>query len=127
LGLGTLYTLEQRFAEAEKQLLCARLLVPNDWRVHFELGELYWRAGDLAKAEVSLQRAIELDGKLPRAHLLMINVLAGQEKHTETLTAMETFLRTFPRDRFAQQVGEKRDLLRAELTRRSASKEAKQP
>ncbi len=83
--------------------------------------------GDWAKAEENLRRAVELHGKFPRIHLLLINALAGQEKYAELLAAMETFLKLFPDDRFAPQVVRKRDLLRAELAKQSTSKEKKQP
>ncbi len=66
-----------------------------NWRVHYQLGEIYWRMGDWAKAEENLRRAVELHGKFPRIHLLLINALAGQEKYAELLAAMETFLKLF--------------------------------
>ena len=127
LGLGTLYLDQQRHGEAEKHLVRACMLKPEDWRAQFQLGDLYWRTGDWPKAEERLRRAIELHGKLPRMHLLLINALAGQEKYAETLAAMETFLKLFPDDRFAGEVARKRDLLRAELVKRSTSREQKQP
>jgi outer membrane protein assembly factor BamD (BamD/ComL family) len=58
-------------------------------------------------------------------YLLLINALAGQEKYTETLAAMENFLKLFPDDRFAPQVAQKRDLLREELAHQSASRKEK--
>ncbi len=127
LGLGTLYAAEQRYTEAEKYLLRARVHKPEDWHVHYQLGEVYWRTGDWAKAEESLSRAIALHGQLARMHLLLINVLAGQEKYPDILNAMENFLRLFPHDRFAAQVIQKRDLLRAEIAKQSTAKEGKQP
>ena len=127
LGLGNLYLAEKRYRDAEKHLLRALSLKPDDWRVQYGLGDLYWRAGLWARAEEKLRRAIELHGKVPRLYLLMINVLAEQEKYVETLATMENFLKLFPDDRFAKQVAQKRDLLRVELANRSASKEKTQP
>ncbi len=127
LGLGNLYLAEKRYGEAEKYLARASMLKPDDWRVQYELGDVYWRTGDWPKAEERLRRAVELHGKLPRIHLLLINALAGQEKYAELLAAMETFLKLFPDDRFAPQVAQKRDLLRTELAKQSTSKEKKQP
>jgi len=126
-GLGKLCLAEQRYAESEKNLLRAAALKPDDWRVQYELGDVYWRISDWPKAEERLRRAIEVHGKLPRMHLLLINALAGQEKYAELLAAMETFLKLFPGDRFAGEVARKRDLLRAELAKHSTSKERKQP
>ena len=127
LGLGDLYLGEKRYQDAEKHLNRADLLKPNDWRVQYGLGDLYWRVGEWAKAEEKLRRSIELHGKLPRMHLLMINVLAGQEKFPEALAAMESFLKLFPKDRFAPEVHQKRDLLKALIEKTSVVQPAKNP
>jgi len=127
LGLGTLYTFEQRFAEAEIQLLRARMLKPEDWRVHHELGEIYWRMGDWRKAEESLGRAVELHTEFARLHLLLMNVLALQEKYPEALAEMEKFLRMFPQDSFAPQVRQKRDLLKAQIEKTATFEPVKKP
>jgi Tfp pilus assembly protein PilF len=125
LGLGSLYLAQQRYKEAEKYLLRAGTLKPEDWRAQYQLGDLYWRTADWPASEEKLRRAIKLHGKLPRMYLLLINVLAGQEKYTETLAAMENFLKLFPDDRFAPQVAQKRDLLREELAHQFASRKEK--
>ncbi len=127
LGLGNLYLEEKRYQDAGKHLDRADLLKPDDWRVQYGLGDLYWRVGEWAKAEEKLRRSIELNGKLPRMHLLMINVLAGQEKFPEALAAMESFLERFPEDRFAPEVRQKRDLLRAQIEKTSVVQPAKNP
>ncbi len=114
-GLGSLFRLENRFEQAEELLLRARTDRPNDWRVHLELGQVYLQVDNLELAEASLQQALTLHQDYPRLHLFLINSLALQEKYTETLTAMETFLRLFPKDEFAEQVRQKHDLLKAEM------------
>ncbi len=119
LGLSNLYLKEKRYQDAEKHLDRADSLKPEDWRVQYGLGDLYWRVGKWGKAEEKLRRAIELHGKLPRMHLLMINVLAGQEKFPEALAAMENFLKLFPEDRFAPEVRQKRDLLKVHIEKSS--------
>ncbi len=127
LGLGSLYLGEKRYQDAEKHLERADSLKPDDWRVQYEFGDLYWRVGEWAKAEEKLRKSIELDGKLPRVHLLMINVLAGQEKFPKALAAMESFLRLFPEDRFAAEVRQKRDLLKAHIEKTSVVQPDKKP
>jgi len=127
MGLGALYNAQQRHGDAEKLLLRARLLKPDDWRVHYELGETYRAAEDWAKAEESLRQARNLHEDLPRLHLLLINVLALQNKHNETLTAMENFLRLFPQNSFAQQVRQKRDLLKRHLQKEPALEQVTKP
>jgi len=127
LGLATLYAQERRYADAEKQLLRARMLKPDEWRVHYQLGEVYWLMGDWAKAEDSLRRGSELHPDLPRLHLLLINVLALQEKYPDALTEMERFLKMFPQDSFVPQVRQKRDLLKGQIEKIGIAQPAKKP
>jgi uncharacterized protein HemY len=93
----------------------------DDWRVHFELGQLYWCKNDWAKAEESLRQARTQHENYPRTHLLLINSLALQEKYPATLAAMESYLHLFPQDDFAEQVRQKRDLLKSELEKETAA------
>jgi len=127
LGLGTLYAMEQRYAEAEKQLLRARMLKPDDWRVHYQLGEMFWRMGNWSKGEENLRRGVELHPEFARLHLLLMNVLALQEKYPEALAEMEKFLRMFPQDSFAPQVRQKRDLLKAQIEKTAILEPSKKP
>ena len=115
MGLGTLYAQQKRFVDAEKHLLQARLLRPNDWRIHFQLGEVYWYKGGWAQAEESLERAIELHSDYSRAHLYLMNSLVLQEKYADGLREMDLFLQKFPQDPFAEKVRHKRDQLKAEI------------
>jgi len=121
LFLGGLYSAEKRYADAEKYLLRARLLRPEEWRIHHELGEVYWRTEKWERAEASLREAVRLHEELPRTHLLLMNVLAIQEKYPDALEEMEDFLRLFPKDSFAAQVRQKRDLLKKEMEAQAAA------
>ncbi len=56
-----------------------------------------------------------------------LNVLAGQEKFPETLAAMENFLKLFSEDRFAPQVRQKRDLLKAHIEKPAGAQPTKKP
>jgi len=127
LGLAALYAEQKRYPEAEKQLLRARMLKPDDWRVHYQLGELYWRAGEWIKAEESLRRGGQLHREFPRLYLLLMNVLALEEKYPEALAEMDRFLVMFPQDSFAAQVRRKRDLLKAEIEKSGVSLQPKKP
>lgn len=115
-GLGSLYSQQKRYAEAETLLLRVQMLRPDDWRVYYALGENYYRAGQSDKAEQSLRRAHEIHGETPRLHVLLINALVTQEKYAESLDEMDEFLRLFPDDRLAPNVRQKRDALRANLS-----------
>lgn len=112
LGLGVIHRKKQKHPEAEKLLLHARQLRPEDWRIHAELGELYLAAANPEKAQQSLEQALKIDSSQARIHLLFINALALQEKYPQALSAMDEYLRRFPKDSFAAQVREKRRALR---------------
>lgn len=120
-GLGSLYSQQKRFSEAEVLLLRVQMLRPDDWRVYYALGENYYRAGQSDKAEQSLRRAHELHGEFPRLHVLLINALVTQEKYAESLGEMDEFLRLFPNDRLAPSVRQKRAALRDHLRVESAA------
>lgn len=120
-GLGSLYSLQKRFPEAETVLLRAQMLRPDDWRVYYALGENFFRAGQSDKAEQSLRRAHELHAETPRLHVLLLNALVIQEKYAESLEETEEFLRLFPNDRLAPNVRQKRDALRERLRVTSAA------
>ena len=115
LGMASIAIEAKRFAYARVYLLKARTLKPDDWRILHQLGETEWQLGWDAEAEVSLRRAVELNADSPRTLLLLINVLALQEKLPEALAAMEEFLRLFPKNSFAPQVREKRDKLKKQI------------
>jgi hypothetical protein len=75
----------------------------------------------------SLRRGVELHPEFARLHLLLMNVLALQEKYPEALAEMEKFLRMFPQDSFAPQVRQKRDLLKAQIEKTAIPESSKKP
>lgn len=115
MGLGLLCLEQQRLPEAERHFLNSRKLRPDDWRIHHQLGEVYFAAGLLPAAETSLRRALELHSAAPRVHLRLINTFALQEKFSDALTLMDSFLKNFPDDSFAAQVREKREAIKIHL------------
>ncbi len=126
-GLGVLCNAQKRFGDAVRYLLRARMLRPQDWRVHYQLGQGYGGVADWPKAEASLRRARELHSDFSRTHLLLINALVLQDKYDAALAAMENYLRLFPQDSFAPRVRQKRDLLQAELGKKPLPPEPEKP
>jgi tetratricopeptide (TPR) repeat protein len=115
LGLASIALGAKKYDDARTYLLKARGLKPDDWRILHQLGETEWQLGLFEEAEPNLRRAIELNASSERTHLLLINVLALQEKLPETLRAMDVFLKLFPRSPFAPQVREKRAALKKQI------------
>jgi tetratricopeptide (TPR) repeat protein len=115
LGLASLALAEKKFDDARTYLLKARGLKPDDWRILHQLGETEWQLGLFEAAEPNLRRAVELNSSSERTHLLLINVLALLERYPEALSAMDVFLKLFPRSSFAPQVREKREALKKQI------------
>lgn len=119
--LGFISSAQGRDEEGLQFLLQAKSLRPEDWRVNFELGQVYLRMGEWAVAEQCLRQAASEPRDSPRLYLLIINALARQEKLPEALAAMNDYLERFPKDKFADQVRGKRELLEAELRKTAAA------
>ncbi|HEY7679449.1 MAG TPA: DUF2012 domain-containing protein [Terriglobia bacterium] len=117
IGMASLHNAARRFAEALPLLQRALAMVPQQWRVHYELGQAHLGLQDFPQAEQSLLQARKLHPEFARTYLLLINVLASQEKLPEALAAMDEYLKRFPSDSFAPQVRAKRDTLRQELAK----------
>ncbi|MGH9793143.1 MAG: carboxypeptidase regulatory-like domain-containing protein [Candidatus Acidiferrales bacterium] len=115
LGLATVAVSTKKWKQAREHLLKARSLQPDDWRILHQLGETAWQLGLWEEAEPNLRRATELHSDSPRTHLLLINVLALQEKLPETLAAMDAFLKLFAQSPFAAQVREKREKVNKQM------------
>ncbi len=115
LGLASIALGDKKLVEAKAYLLKARGLRPDDWRILHQLGETEWQLGLFEAAEPNLRRAVELNASSERSHLLLINVLALLERYPEALSAMDAFLKLFPRSSFAPQVREKRQALKKQI------------
>jgi tetratricopeptide (TPR) repeat protein len=113
LQLAILASSERNWPETAA--LTERVLSRN--RFEFPQAFLYHAAakynlGDLATAEKSVRRAIELDAprRLPKAFQLLSLVLAARQEYTEAALHLQTYLKLAPGDPQIRQ-------LRAELTR----------
>jgi tetratricopeptide (TPR) repeat protein len=75
--LGVAYLAEGRLREGYSTLQTARVLAPDDPRVHFYLGQLYYQAGLRERERAELTRAIALDPGFREAHLQLAHALAA--------------------------------------------------
>jgi tetratricopeptide (TPR) repeat protein len=76
-NLGVAYLAEGRLREGYSTLQTARVLAPDDPRVHFYLAQLYYQAGLRERERAELTRAITLDPGFREAHLQLANALAS--------------------------------------------------
>jgi tetratricopeptide (TPR) repeat protein len=88
--LGYIAMKQHNFPEAEKELLRAGALAPQDPDIDFMLGQLYLEMNQPVKAEAALRRSIELTGDLSRnnyqvqrAHYLLARILMQAGKPDE--------------------------------------------
>ena len=73
----------------------------KDYRDHLWLGQFYWAAGDPAKAEPELQRALELAGSAPETWVTMVRFLARTGAREKARAAIEQARRHLAGDQVA--------------------------
>ena len=73
---------------------------------HFLKGSLVSATGDSVEAEKELQRALDLDPKLGKAHLALVNLYLRQKRNTEAVAELHAFLKVLPDDPLAPKVRE---------------------
>ncbi len=105
LGLGYVYLMQQKYAEAVPVLQQATQLAPLDADGFGNLGIAYLQLGDPQKAEAALRRAVKLDPKNSRFWYEFALCLAGQNRVEGAIHAAELSLQADPKN------SEARDLL----------------
>jgi tetratricopeptide (TPR) repeat protein len=78
INLGKLLVEEDHADEGFPFLLRGEQLAPGDEKIHFLIGELYKRQGDLKKAQDELEEAVEIDPKDSAAHFLLGGVYRSE-------------------------------------------------
>jgi len=107
LGLGLALNATGQFEGAIDHLRKALYLNGECWQVRYALGRAYYGSGQYLQAELNLKLAGAWRPKYANVYLLLGLVLLMEDKPTEALTAMETFLTVSPEDPLAGQVREK--------------------
>ena len=79
--LGTEYLRRGMAAEAVEQLAAATEERPNDMPTVSNYAYALYLAGDIASAERASRRALDLDGRNPRAHYVYAIILDGLRGH----------------------------------------------
>ena len=65
---------------------------PEDAQAHFNLGEIYYDAGDLAAAEQACRKALACDPGFSFAYMTLGNICLDQEKPRQALDWFQKFL-----------------------------------
>jgi choline-sulfatase len=84
-NLGMLAALEQRWNDAQDQLLAALRSDPGSAEAHNTLGGIYLQQGELEPARHQFEEAIQLQANLASAHYSLAMILQKQGKSEEAL------------------------------------------
>lgn len=83
--LGVLLASEKQYKIAQLELEKANALEPETFEILFNLGQTYWRAGDLSRAELTLHRALKLKPDSPDTLSLLAQVYSDQARPIDAL------------------------------------------
>lgn len=107
IALGSLYTAQKKYGDAEKLLARAVELAPESFDAHEALAKAL--LPDLPRTpetEAHLKKAVALNDKSVEAHILLGNVFLRQRKQQEALHEYETALHLDPKGPMAGPVKE---------------------
>ncbi len=104
LGLGYVYLMQEKYAEAVPVLQKATQLAPLDANGFGNLGIAYLQLGDLQKAEAALRRAVKIDPKNSKFWYELAVCLAEQDRIEGAINAAELSLQADPKNTDAQEL-----------------------
>lgn len=128
-GLGTVYILDGKIEEAEKEFTKALELNPNEKRLHLLLGLFYLDQNQYDKAQMELEKEVELDPKqfvayhnLGRIYAQKKNLKKAEELFLETvainpdyvLVRQDLVVLYFSQNKHPQAVAQLKELLRVQ-------------
>jgi len=105
-NLGNLHYLTRNYDQGLNWVNQGLNKEPSSAFGHFLKGSLVSAAGDSQQAEKELQRSLELDSKLAKAHLALVNLYLRQKRTTEAVDELQAFLKILPNDPLAPKVRE---------------------
>jgi Tfp pilus assembly protein PilF len=105
-NLGNLYYLTHHYDEGLNWVNQGLSKEPSSAFGHFLRGSMVSASGDSPQAEKELQRSLELDPKLAKAHLALVNLYLRQKRNTEAVDELQAFLKILPNDPLAPKVRE---------------------
>jgi Flp pilus assembly protein TadD len=100
-NMANLMLLTGKLREADRYLQDGFRKQPDSAFGLFVQGSLLERAGKLDEAEKALRRALQLDPKLTRPHLELVNVYLLASRPAEAVAELRAFLQQAPTDPFA--------------------------
>jgi len=105
-NLGNLHYLTHHYDEGLNWVNQGLNKEPSSAFGHFLKGSLISASGDSVQAEKELQRSLDLDPKLGKAHLALVNLYLRQKQNKEAVAELQAFLKILPNDPLAPKVRE---------------------
>lgn len=102
LLLGVAEQSSGNVAAAEKELLVAAKLNPDDPEAHGQLAQIYLANGKAADAEAQFRELLRLKPGDSEAQVGLANSLLQQKKHSEAVSALTVYLNANPKDERAR-------------------------
>jgi Tfp pilus assembly protein PilF len=105
-NLGNIYILTERYNIAVDSLQKGLQKQPNSALGTFLLGSAFEHIQQPSAAEKYLRRSLELDHKLSKAHLALVNLYLRQHRPAEAVEELKEFLQQAPEDPLAPKAKE---------------------
>jgi tetratricopeptide (TPR) repeat protein len=103
LQLAILLKTQKKYKECHAALEHGLRLFPNEWRLHFQLGNANNSSGDYQAAEQEFLKAQSLNPAVPpEFHLRLADVYVNLNKYDKARTEMEAYLLAAPNGTFAE-------------------------
>jgi tetratricopeptide (TPR) repeat protein len=106
LNLGNVLLLTRQYESALLSVNEGLRRQPKSAMGQFLLGTIYARLGRTGEAEAALREALILDPEMSKVHLELVNLYLSQQKKSEAVAELQTFLKDFPKDPLAPQAKE---------------------
>ncbi len=105
-NMANLMLLTGKLAEAENYLQEGFRRQADSAFGFFVQGSVLEQSGKLGEAETALRRALQLDPRMTRAHLQLVNLYLHEQRPADAITELQEFLKVAPNDRLAPKARE---------------------
>ncbi len=125
--LATVFSDNQRFAEAEPLVRKGIELDTNSWQGYPELTRALAGQNKLLDAEQAAQTAVKLDPDEPELYLTLINIEVKLPKYRAVLSNIDAYLKLAPDGRAAEQIRTMRTQVQQALAKGPSSPRTQTP
>ena len=113
-NLANVLLMTKRYPDADREIAEGLQRRPDSALGLFLQGLLYTRTARPELAEKSLQRALQLDPKMPQAYLQLVNLYLQEKRAPDAIAELEAYLKVFPDSPFSPKARESLKRLQTE-------------